>query len=101
MFSIFRRIILLKATTARLDRPDDPAFPYKLEVSLSPPEFMRMAFISQFGGSEDIVVGGKSRRAIERFAKKHGLRTHPRLRHLTVTGPTGILEQLSAQVSPS
>lgn len=93
IFHVFRRTILLKATTARLDRPDDRQFPYKLEINLSPPEFMQMAFILQFGGSEEIAVGGKTLKDVERFARKNSFETHPRLRRMTISGPDGVIRQ--------
>ena len=93
-FGVFRRITLLKATTSRLDRPDDPAFPYKLKFNLSPPKFMQRAFISMCGDSEEFAIGGKSRQALERYVQKNGIRTHPRLRWMTITGPDGVIESI-------
>jgi len=48
---------------------DDPSFPFRLVANLRPPEFMEMAFIGMYGGSEVIVVRGETREALEQFVK--------------------------------
>lgn len=73
--------------------PDDPSFPFKLEANFCPPEFMSVAFVLMHGGSEEIVVRGMTRESLEKFVEMNSLRTHPRLRRLTITGPDGIVEQ--------
>lgn len=64
---------------------DDPSYPYKLEAHFRPPEFMIFAFVSLYGGSEIIVVRGKTKEALEQFIKLNDLRNHPRLTSLTIT----------------
>ena len=91
--SLSRQVKVISAT-GRPDKPDDPSMPYKLEMSLSPPEFMQVTFVLLYGGSEDVVIRATSRRAIERLITKNDYRTHPRLRRLTLTGPQGVIEHL-------
>ena len=71
-------------------QPEDPNMLYKLEANFRPPEFMIVAFIGLYGGSEEIVVQGESRDALDKFIKANDLERHPRLRKLTITGPNGI-----------
>lgn len=88
-------IKLIHHNSQHVNLPDDETLPFKLEASFSPPEFMRMAFIGLYGGSEEIVVRGQTKEAIDELIEKNHFRTHPRLRKLTITGPDGIIEQLS------
>lgn len=67
--------------------PDDPSFPFKLEANFRPPEFMNVAFVLMHGGSEEIVIRGMTKEALDEFIKENQLLTHPRLRRLTITGP--------------
>lgn len=85
---------LIHHNTGAVNKPDDTTLPFKLNASLRPPEFMGIAFILLYGGSEEIVVRGRSQRSLERFMRRHNLRDHPRLLELKITGPNGILEQV-------
>lgn len=87
--------------------PDDPSYPYKVEIVLGPPEFMRAMYVMLHGGVERIVVRATTREALEGFLTQTRLRTHLRLHRLTITGPDGVLEQVdrlqpqsTAQASP-
>ncbi|MFZ5365938.1 MAG: hypothetical protein ACOZBZ_01460 [Patescibacteria group bacterium] len=68
---------------------DDPSMPYRLDANFRPPEFMEVAFVLMHGGSEEIVVRGMTREALEEFVEANDFKTHPRLRRLTITGPDG------------
>jgi len=68
--------------------------PFKLEANFSPPLFMDLAFVFLYGGSEEIVVRGETLEALNKLIEVNNLRTHPRLRRITITGPDGIVEQL-------
>lgn len=68
-----------------VNEPDDTSYPFRLEANFSPPEFMNVAFILMRGGSEKIVVRGKTREALEKFVDLNNLRKHPRLRSLDIT----------------
>lgn len=85
---------LICHNASRFSVPDDPSFPYKLEVELRPPEFMTMAFIGMFGGSENIVVRSMTKEALDEFIQENNLRCHSRLRKLVTTGPEGIIKQI-------
>ncbi len=88
-------IKLIKHNASGVDLPDDTSYPFRLEANLRPPEFMIMAFIGLFGGSEIIIVRGMTQKALGEFIKAYNLRTHPRLRQLTITGLNGkILEEI-------
>lgn len=92
--NIIPELKLIKHNACRVDLPDDPSYPFKLEMSLRPPELMIVAFVGLCGGSEEIVVRGKTLDALNKFIESNGFRRHPRLRHLTISGPDGIAEQL-------
>lgn len=83
--------------TGVIDQPDDPSpsYPYKLEVNLCPPDLMLVTFVMLHGGSEVIVVRGKTREAIDRFIEQNTLRQHPRLRWMILSGPDGAQEEIA------
>jgi hypothetical protein len=84
-------IKIIRHLPSRIDVQDDPAFPFKLEVNLRPQEFMQVTFVMLYGGSEELVVRGISREALDRFITTQELREHPRLRWLKITAPDGTI----------
>lgn len=84
---------LIHLTGCGISQADDPSYPYKLEVNFSPPELMQVTFVMLHGGSEELVVRGMTREAIDRFVAKNDLRRHPRLRWAIITGPEGAREE--------
>jgi len=95
MSEVIEGLKLIKLNSARVDVPDDPNYPYKLEVNFSPPELMQVAFVMLYGGSEVMTVRALTRKALDRFVEAHGLRRHPRLRHGIITGPDGMREEFT------
>jgi hypothetical protein len=94
---VIEGIKLIRHNAGGVNEPDDPSYPYKLEASFRPPEFMIVAFIGLYKGSEEIVVRGMTQKALEEFISENHLRSHPRLRQLTITGPKGeVLEKIPA-----
>jgi hypothetical protein len=88
---------LIRLNSAKIDEPDDryaADYPYKLVVNLSPPELMQVAFIMLHGGSEEMVVRGKTHEALDRFVALNDLAKHPRLRWLTIEGPDGAKKEI-------
>jgi hypothetical protein len=79
-------IKLIRHNIAGIDDPDDPSYPFKLEASFRPPEFMEVAHLL-LHGNEVIVVRGKTREALELFAGVNHLDKHPRLISMTITEP--------------
>ena len=90
---VIEGIKLIRFSTAKINNPDDPAYPFKLEAILRPPDFMAVAFVSIHGGSEEVMVRGMTKEALDKFIEINELRKHPRLNRLTVTGPEGVIEQ--------
>ncbi len=87
---------LIRLNTVGVSEMDDPSYPYKLEVNLSPPELVQVAFVVMLqGGSEELVVRSKSREAIDEFIRANDLRRHPRLRRMTITGPDALVEVIN------
>lgn len=89
------KLVYLTGTQVdEVDDPSDPDYPYRLEVNLRPPELMEVTFILLHGGSEEIVVRGKTRAAIDQFIELNAFRRHPRLRRMTITGPGSLREEI-------
>lgn len=86
---------IIRLTGVVADQPDDSSYPYKLEANLSPPELLLVTFVMLYGGSQVIVVRGKTRQAIDRFVEQNDLRRHPRLRRMILTGPGDAREVLA------
>jgi hypothetical protein len=91
---IIEGLKLIKLNSIRINEPDDPSYPYKLEANFSPPELMQVAFIMLHGGSEEMVVRAMTRKALDQFIEINNLRRHPRLRRIVITGPKGAREEI-------
>lgn len=77
-------IKLIVHNASGVNGPDDPSYPWVLNANFSPPEFMSLAFVFMFGGSEVIKVRGMTKESLEKFAEENDLYNHPRLRELTI-----------------
>lgn len=78
---------LIRHNAAGVNVADDPTYPWRLDATFRPPEFMFFTFVSLYGGSEIICVRGQTREALEQFVELNNLRIHPRLRSLEITQP--------------
>jgi len=79
-------IKLIEHNMANYRVPDDPSYPFKLELVCRVPEFMEFA-ASMLWGTERVVVRGMTREALEEFDKVNGLSTHSRKIRFEITGP--------------
>jgi hypothetical protein len=79
---------LIRHNAVQVNNPDDPSYPFVMDATLRPPEFMIVAFVGLYGGSEIIRVRGKTRHDIVEFVKTNDLARHVRLRRLTITDET-------------
>lgn len=86
-------IKLIRHNASGINLPDDLSFPWRLDANLRPLEFMAVAFIGLYGGSETVCVRGQTREALEEFVEANNLRTHPRLRSLEITQPEAELDK--------
>lgn len=91
---VIKGLKLIYHNAGGVNIPDDSSFPFKLEVYCRPPEFMNVAFVMLYGGSEEITVRAMTKEALNEFVEKNRFRTHPRLRSLTITGPDGVIEEI-------
>ena len=90
-------IHLVRHNASGIDAPyDAKSYPFELVVQLSPPEFMIVAFVCLYGGTEEVVVRGKTRAALDEFLALNRLLSHPRLRRAWVTDARGKAEELQA-----
>lgn len=88
---------VIRANTYGIDRLDDPTFPFKLVANFRPPDFMIVAFIGLYGGSEEFVIRALTRAAIEECIRQNEWIGHPRLQRLTLTLPDGTEEELNTK----
>ena len=89
---------LIHHNSSGVNLPDDTSFPFKLEGNFSPPEFMNVAFVLLYGGSEEIVVRAMTTEALYKFIETNRLLAHPRLRRMTITGPDGLVEEVKGRM---
>lgn len=82
--NIMENQIKLIYQTGVVDNIDDTSYPFKLYASFAPPEFMEFAFICLYGGSEEIIVRGKTRTALTDFIIQNRLISNPRLRKMEI-----------------
>src|SRR4029077_7558214 len=83
---------LLSLESDEPDAPYESTYPYKLTAHLSPPDFMQVTFIMLHGGSEELIIRGRTREALDRFITRNNLKQNPRLRGMMITGPNGDVE---------
>jgi hypothetical protein len=88
-------LLLIEHNARNYCVPDDPSYPYLLDMRLAPPGFMAMAFVAMHGGAEILRVRSLTLEALQQFVDQNDFRRHPRLYRLTITGPDGIVEQAS------
>lgn len=84
---------VIHANMYKIDNPDDPSFPYKLEATFRHGEFMRVTSVMLHGGCERFILRGKTAEALLEVAKGNEWLDHPRLLRITVTGPEGVVEE--------
>lgn len=78
----------------RIDNPDDPSLPYKLEAAFSHGDFMRVTAVLLYGGSQRFVLRGRTEAALRAAVIENEWLTHPRLIRLEITGPDGVVTNL-------
>jgi len=88
---------IIRHNAGRVSIPDDPSFPFKLVANFIPPQFMDVAFAMMYGGSEEIVIRSMKKETLDAFVVMHELRTHTRLRRITITGPDGFKEEFKGR----
>lgn len=87
MNDIIEGVKLIRHNAGRVNEPDDETYPWRLDASFRAPEFMYVAFVFTYGGTEEICVRGKTQEALERFVELNDLRFHPRLISLKIWQP--------------
>jgi hypothetical protein len=75
--------------TGESEYPDDPSIPFKLEMVLRPPDFMIIAWIGLYGGTEEVVARGETLEELTAWMEEHGLKDHSRLSRYTITDAEG------------
>jgi len=83
---------VIYANTYRIDEraSEDPKeFPWKLHCNFRHADFMVVAAVCLYGGSEEFILRAKTREALEEAITTNEWRGHPRLRRMTLTHPDG------------
>ena len=73
MLAPLDRGVRLVYATGQANFDDDLDLPFKVYVNLSPPSFMRVAFVMLHGGSEEIIARAESLEWAEDFLKRNNL----------------------------
>jgi len=92
---------IIYANTYKIDEraTEDPiAYPFKLYANFRHSEFMIVAAVALFGGSEEFILRVTTREALVEAIQVNEWHDHPRLRRLVLTHPDGREEQLTAGV---
>lgn len=77
--------------TGECDHPDDPSLPFKLHLAMRPPEFMVVAFVCLYGGTEEVVARADSLKKLSAWMTEHALKAHPRFLRYTITDGDGVV----------
>ena len=83
---------LIRHNRQRINRPDDPSYPFKLEAAFRLPAGTDSGLMVMMGGREEIVVRARTVDAVREFVKRNRYIGHPRLLDLKLTGPEGVLK---------
>lgn len=92
---------LIKQNTRGVNQPDDPSYPFVLDMLCRSPSFMEVAQAFLFGGREEVRVRGKTKEAIVGFARHNNLARHPRLTKLTIVEEVDGKPNLLFEVCPN
>ncbi len=84
----------IKCNSHNIDNPDDPSMPYKLEMRLSPPDFMAFTFVCLYGGTEILVIRSETEEEINQFVADKNYEHHPRLISLKISDPAGVIKEI-------
>jgi len=74
----------IRHAASGIEEPEDPSLPFRMEINLRPPEFMQVAFVMLYGGSEVVVFQGKTIKDLMTAADREKLSDHPRLRRILI-----------------
>jgi hypothetical protein len=83
---------LVYANTYKFRDEDDPALPFRMDINLRPPDFMNVAFVMLYGGSEEVSFIGSTIEELREVAKDDetgNVEQHLRLRWIRISDRTG------------
>jgi len=87
MSKVIDGIKLITHNMAGIHNPDDPSYPWRLDVRLRHAEFLEVAAVMKDPKGEIVCVRGKSRESLEEFAALNDLYNHPRLINIKIWRP--------------
>lgn len=87
--------------TSECDHEDDPSLPFKLYMTLKPPEFMEFTWTCLHGGSEDIIARGDTIEELTAWMEKNDLKEHTRLiRYSILDGDGKVVDSWDRHAKP-
>jgi hypothetical protein len=86
--------VKLISHTGECEYPDDTTLPIKLEMVLTPPKFMQVAWIGMCGGSEEIIARSDNLEELNSWIEDHGLKRHSRLIRYEITDNGVVVEKV-------
>lgn len=87
--------------TSECDHEDDPSLPFKLYMTLKPPEFMEFTWFSLYGGSEEIIARGDTLEEVTAWMEKNDLKEHTRLiRYSILDGDGKVVDSWDRHAKP-
>lgn len=78
------QVKLIYHNAGRVKEPDDPSYPYRLECNFGPPELMAVTFVMLYGGSELIVLKGKTVEVLKEVVAAEKFAAYFRLRRMKI-----------------
>lgn len=91
-------IKLIRHNMGGVDLPDDPSYPFVLDMRLSTGGmFMEVAAAFMYPDGEEVKIRGMTREALLEFVKRNNYRSVSRLRSLTITGPDGAVDLMKKE----
>lgn len=93
---------IIWAPTNGIDRKvDEEKYPWELEFDLPHPEFHRLVYVLHYGGTQNFVVRGKSRKALIRLFRVLGVHKRKDLIEAKITDPDGNIEMIKSLLDNS
>lgn len=83
---------LIYANTYNFKDEDDPTMPFRMDINLRPPDYMNVAFVMLYGGSEEVTFIGSTIEELREVAQGEEadhIERHLRLRWIRISDRTG------------
>ena len=93
---------IIWAPTNGIDhKVDEKKYPWELECDLPHPDFHSLVYLLNYGGAQNFVVRGKSRKALMRLFRVLGVHKRKDLMEAKITDPDGNIEMIKPLLDSS